>query len=64
MVGCQPGLALGEKVGLHALLVRADQTAATGNIGYQNACELAHQVFAAQESRPLSKSRSAPSISS
>jgi hypothetical protein len=42
MVECQPWLALDEQIGLRALLVRAGQTAVTGNIGYENLSEPPH----------------------
>jgi hypothetical protein len=42
MVGCQPGVALDEQIGLRALLFLAGQTAVTSNIGYENRFEPPH----------------------
>ncbi len=42
MVGCLPGLAIDEQVDVRALLVRAGQTAVTGNIRCENGCEPPH----------------------
>jgi hypothetical protein len=40
------GLALDQQIGLPDILVRAGQTALTGNIGCENRSEPPHQVFA------------------